>query len=104
MIVLVCSPLVGLLVGMPVINKVKPFLDERGITPYRFQKDVGIAVRTAYDLYNLCTQLPSSSVLSKICDTYRVQPGEILEWVEVAIEVSEPSTPANNDVDKSDLN
>jgi DNA-binding Xre family transcriptional regulator len=68
--------------GMPVINKIKPFLDGRGITPYRFQKDVGIAVRTAYDLYNLATQLPSSSVLSKICDAYRVQPGELLEWVE----------------------
>jgi DNA-binding Xre family transcriptional regulator len=74
---------VGLFAGMPVINRLKPFLDERGITPYRFQKDCRIAVRTAYSLYNLCTQLPSSQVLSKICDTYKVQPGEILEWVEV---------------------
>lgn len=63
------------------INKIKSFLDGRGITPYRFQKDVGIAQRTAYDLYNIATQLPSSTVLGKICDTYKIQPGEILEWV-----------------------
>uniref|UniRef100_UPI001D01A7DC helix-turn-helix domain-containing protein n=1 Tax=Nostoc sp. MG11 TaxID=2721166 RepID=UPI001D01A7DC len=37
--------------------------------------------RTAYDLYNNPDQLPSSTVLSKICDTYEVQPGEVLEWV-----------------------
>jgi DNA-binding Xre family transcriptional regulator len=66
---------------MAVINKLKTFLDARGVTPYRFRLDVGIAQRTAYDLYNNPKQLPSSTVLSKICDTYRVQPGEILEWV-----------------------
>lgn len=66
---------------MPVKNKVKQFLDARGITPYQFERQVGIAHRTAYDLYNNPNQLPSSTVLSKICDAYRVQPGEILEWV-----------------------
>jgi len=66
---------------MAVINKIKTFLDERSVTPYRFRIDVGIAQRTAYDLYNNSGQLPSSVVLSKICDTYKVQPGEILEWV-----------------------
>ncbi len=35
----------------------------------------------AYDLYNNPDQLPSSAVLSKICDAYEVQPGELLEWV-----------------------
>jgi DNA-binding Xre family transcriptional regulator len=25
--------------------------------------------------------LPSSTVLEKICSTYEVQPGELLEWV-----------------------
>lgn len=70
--------------GMPVINKVKSFLDNRGVTPYRFQKDVGIAQRTAYDLYNNPDQLPSSTVLSKICDAYEIQPNEILEWVQAS--------------------
>jgi DNA-binding Xre family transcriptional regulator len=67
---------------MPVINKIKPFLQSKGITPYRFQRDVAIAQRTAYDLYNNSAQLPSSNVLSKICDAYRIQPGEIIEWID----------------------
>lgn len=62
-------------------NKIKQFLDDRGITPYQFRKDTGVAQRTAYDLYNNPEQLPSSTVLGKICDTYEVQPGELLEWI-----------------------
>jgi hypothetical protein len=67
---------------MPVKNKLKQFLDSEGITPYRFKLDVGIAQKTAYDLYNNPGQLPSSTVLSKICDAYKIQPCKILEWVE----------------------
>jgi DNA-binding Xre family transcriptional regulator len=66
---------------MAVRNKVKQFLDQRGITPYQFRKDTGIAQRTAYDLYNNPGQIPSSTVLSRICDAYEVQPGELLEWI-----------------------
>ncbi|MEO1149292.1 MAG: helix-turn-helix transcriptional regulator [Cyanobacteria bacterium J06638_22] len=66
---------------MPVRNKIKQFLDSRDITRYRFMKDVGLAQATAYSLYDKPYQLPSSTVLSKICDTYEVQPGEILEWI-----------------------
>jgi DNA-binding Xre family transcriptional regulator len=69
---------------MPVKNKVKQFLESRGISVYRFQKDAGIAVRTAYDLANNPDQLPSSTVLSKLCDVYEVQPSEFLEWVKIA--------------------
>jgi DNA-binding Xre family transcriptional regulator len=65
---------------MPVKNKIKPFLDSRKITAYRFRQDVGIAQRTAYDLYNNPDRLPSSTVLSKICDAYEVQPNDLLEW------------------------
>jgi DNA-binding Xre family transcriptional regulator len=67
---------------MPVKNKIKQFLDGRGITPYRFRLDANIAQKTAYDLYNDSSQLPGSNVLSKICDAYKVQPGEVLEWVD----------------------
>lgn len=62
-------------------NKIKQFVDSRGITPYRFRADVGIAPKTAYDLYNNPDQLPASTVLSKICDAYAIQPNEVLEWV-----------------------
>ncbi|MBW4527087.1 MAG: helix-turn-helix transcriptional regulator [Phormidium tanganyikae FI6-MK23] len=68
-------------------NRIKEFCDKRGITPYRFRAEVDIAPRTAYDLYNNPDQLPGSNVLHKICDTYRVQPNEVLIW--------EPSTDEN---------
>lgn len=63
-------------------NKIKPFLDGQRITPYQFWKRTGIAQRTAYDLYNLPEQYPARDVMEKICSTFRVQPGELLEWVE----------------------
>ncbi|WP_250126042.1 helix-turn-helix transcriptional regulator [Chroococcidiopsis sp. CCMEE 29] len=66
---------------MPVKNKIKQYLDSRGITRYQFRKDTGVAQRTAYDLYDKPEQLPSPDVLRKICDAYEIQPGEILEWV-----------------------
>lgn len=66
---------------MPVINTIKVFVDGMDITPYQFRKDVGIAQRTAYDLYNNPLQLPSSSVLTKICDRYEIQPSKLLKWV-----------------------
>ena len=66
---------------MPVKNKIKQFLDSMGVTPYQFERKAKIAHRTAYDLYNNPDQLPSSTVLTKICDAYEIQPGEILEWI-----------------------
>ncbi len=67
-------------------NRIKDFLAEKGISVYRFRKDVGIAASTAYDLSNKPEQLPSSTVLSKICDTYEVQPDKILVWVKPSTE------------------
>ena len=61
-------------------NKIQPFLDERGITPYRFWHDTGISRVTAYKLYNDSTYIPGADVLVKICDTYQIQPGVILVW------------------------
>lgn len=66
---------------MPVRNRINEFLEERGLSVYRFTKDVGISPTTAYALANTPEQLPSSTVLSKICDTYEVQPDKILVWV-----------------------
>ena len=63
------------------VNKIKEFVDGLGISVYEFRKRTGIAQRTAYDLYNTPFQIPSSSVLTKICDTFRIPPGEILDWV-----------------------
>ena len=66
---------------MPVQNKLKAFLADRKITRYQFGKAVGLAPSTAYNLYKAPDQIPSSTVISKICDLYQVQPSELLEWV-----------------------
>ena len=66
---------------MAVINTIKEFVDGMNITPYQFRKEVGVVQRTAYDLYNNPLQVPSSSVLTKICDRYEIQPSELLRWV-----------------------
>jgi Cro/C1-type HTH DNA-binding domain len=62
-------------------NKIKPFLDELRITPYRFWHDTGISRVTAYKLYNDSTYIPGADVLVRICDTYQIQPGTILIWL-----------------------
>jgi hypothetical protein len=66
---------------MPVKNKIKELIDKKGISVYRFQRDVRIAPGTAYSLYNNPNQLPSSNVISKICDAYRVPVQDVLVWI-----------------------
>jgi DNA-binding Xre family transcriptional regulator len=62
-------------------NRIKTILDERGITPYRFQRDIGIAQATAYSLYNNSDHLPAIEILTKICDRYLIPPETVLEWM-----------------------
>ncbi|MEO0841139.1 MAG: helix-turn-helix transcriptional regulator [Cyanobacteria bacterium J06643_5] len=66
---------------MPVVNKIKQFIEGRKLSIYRFAKDTNVSETTAYTLFHTPTQRPSPSVLDKICDQYRIQPSEILEWV-----------------------
>lgn len=61
-------------------NRVKPFLEERQISVYRFILDTGISPATGYKLAKNPKHLPSIGVLQSICDHYRVQPSEILFW------------------------
>lgn len=62
-------------------NKIKEFVDRRGLTAYQFIKETGIAPGTGYKLYKDSKHRPSPDVLEAICDTYEIQPNEILEWV-----------------------
>ncbi len=48
---------------------------------YKFRKDTGIAQATAYELYNNPKHLPSIRVLERICETYRIQPNDVIEMV-----------------------
>lgn len=62
-------------------NRVKEFIKERGITSYRFWKQTGLSRPTAYRICSDENYPVSSDVLDKICDTYEIQPSEILYWV-----------------------
>ena len=59
-------------------NRVKEFTKNKGITIYKFAKDVGISFNTGYRLSNDPTHLPSITVLQAICDRYEIQPNEII--------------------------
>ncbi len=66
---------------MPMKNKIKMLVDDRGISVYQFRKDTGIAQATAYELYNNPKHLPSIRVLERICEAYRMQPNDVIELV-----------------------
>jgi DNA-binding Xre family transcriptional regulator len=65
---------------MAVKNTIQEFLKQRGLSVYKFQKDTGLAQRTAYDLHNDPDRVPSADVMEKICRAYKVQPGDFLVW------------------------
>jgi DNA-binding Xre family transcriptional regulator len=66
---------------MTVQNTLKTFIEERGISVYRFRKDIGVAQSTAYELVNNPDRIPNAEVLNKICQAYQIQPGCILSWI-----------------------
>jgi len=68
--------------GMAMRNRLREFVDSQGVSVYAFRDKTGIANKTAYDLVNKPSHIPSAAVLQKICDAYQIQPGLILEWVE----------------------
>lgn len=51
-------------------NKIKAFVDNRGITPIQLHRDTRIAVRTAYRLYHHATCIPTPQVMEKIWKKY----------------------------------
>jgi DNA-binding Xre family transcriptional regulator len=67
---------------MAMRNRIRQIVDGRGITPYEFWKRTGIGSQTtAYALYNNPEQYPGKNVMNAICETFRLQPGEVIEWV-----------------------
>ena len=67
---------------MPMRNRVSELLETRGISAYQLIKDTGIAPATGYKLAKDEAHLPSIRVLESICDAYKVQPNDIIEWVD----------------------
>ncbi|MEH2249796.1 helix-turn-helix domain-containing protein [Nostoc sp.] len=66
---------------MPALNTIKQFISKREISRYRFWQEIGLGRDTAYRLCNDQTYIPTGNVLEKICATYKVQPGELLNWI-----------------------
>lgn len=66
---------------MTVQNRIKKFIDERGISRYKLWQETKLGRDTAYRLCNDPTYVPTGNVLDKLCATYRVQPGEFLVWI-----------------------
>lgn len=62
------------------LNKIYEFIQNRGISRYRFWQDTQLGRDTAYRLCNDPTYIPTGNVLDKICSTYKMQPGDFLEW------------------------
>lgn len=66
---------------MPMRNRVKGIVEGKGITPYRFWKDVGCSRDVAYKLVNNSSYIPREIVLEAICRAYSLQPGDLLEYI-----------------------
>jgi DNA-binding Xre family transcriptional regulator len=62
-------------------NKIGEIVRGKGITPYRFWKDVGCSRDVAYKLVNDSSYIPRENVLTAICRVYNLQPGDLLEYV-----------------------
>jgi DNA-binding Xre family transcriptional regulator len=63
-------------------NRIKEFLDNRGMTAYQFWRAIGVAQTTAYRIYNDPTTIPKPHVLDAICKAFPgTQPGDLLEYV-----------------------
>ncbi|MBG1261377.1 MAG: helix-turn-helix domain-containing protein [Nostoc sp.] len=68
---------------MPVRNTIRRFIDEKlKITRYEFSERTGLSKTTVYNLYDNSEQIPNGLALNKICDCYKIQPCELLEWRE----------------------
>lgn len=63
-------------------NRIKSLLKSRNISAYRFIKETGIGATLGYQLARDPTKIPSTVIISKICDTYKVQPSDIIYWIE----------------------
>lgn len=62
-------------------NKIDSFIKQLGVSAYRFTEDTGITKNTVYSLKNNPLQFPSGDVFDRIITTYKVTPGDIVEWV-----------------------
>ncbi len=65
---------------MAMKNKLKQFVEKRGITAYKLSKQTGLPLNTVYRLVNNPSQVPSGEVMDAILNQYSdASVGELLE-------------------------
>ena len=72
---------VNLVIVMAIRNRIAFFLEDKGISAYKLQKDTGISNTTVYSLKNNPEQYILGDVLDKLCAYSGEQPGYFLEHV-----------------------
>lgn len=53
----------------------------QGMTAYQFWKETGFGRRTAYQIFNDSSAVPTGRTLNTICEMYDLQPGDFLHYV-----------------------
>lgn len=64
-----------------VLNDLKRFIDEQGITRYQFWKETGFNKATAYRLYDDPQYIPGREVMEKIAEKYGWEPKQYIVYV-----------------------
>ena len=67
--------------SLAIRNRIREFIDERGISVYRLIKESGISSTTGYALANHPDRIPDASTMDAICRAYKCQPGDFLEHI-----------------------
>lgn len=68
---------------MTIVNRIGEIARQKGITKVlHFAKETGLAYNTAHDLYTGRATRIGIEVLDKVCRVLKVQPGELLVWVD----------------------
>ena len=62
-----------------ILNRIKHFLDDLGITPYELHKQAGIGKTTAYMLYGNPERIPDNNTIARICKVYDCKTLDLIE-------------------------
>ncbi len=67
--------------AMAIKNRVKEFISQQGLKRSEFARRTGVSNTTIYGLCKNENQIPDPFTMDRICSTFRVQPGVLIEWV-----------------------
>ncbi len=67
---------------MTIVNRIGEVVRQQGLNIKEFAEQAGLAYNTAHDLYTGRVSRVGLDVLDKVCRVLKVQPGELLVWVD----------------------